>query len=282
MAALLAGAGLERLWRSGRMATRVLAIALVCLAAAEYAVLPATLWRDVLPTAAHRWVMQQGGRIQALDCSPLTVESASVEWLTAQRIRMADSDTDCLEPGLPGRLAAERYTHVMVRRGSRADRVGSLRPPVGGLRLTGDVKGTRVFAVTASIPRVYTARVHDFSEREVEGEWTWRWMGTSASWTIVNTGDVEIVAGLTVEVQAFDGLRHLRLTLDGRDVATLRVGTARQFYAVPSFVVPPGRHTLAFVPLEPPVVADTLLHNGDRRTLSFAVGGWRWSVGSPP
>jgi hypothetical protein len=276
MAVLLAGAGLERLWRSRRVVARVAAIALVGVAAAEYAVLPGSLWRDVLPTAAHRRLMEQGGSVLALDCSPLTVESASVEWLTKQRIRMARRDTDCLEPGLAGRLAADGFTHLLVRPGSLAGRLWSVRPRDEGLHLATDVDGTRVFEVTAPIPPVYTAAMEGFSDREATREWTWRWMGDTASWAIVNTGVAEVVAGLTVEVQAFGGPRQLQLTLDGRDVGVLTVGTARRFHTVPSFALPPGRHTLAFVPLEPPAVADALLHNDDRRRLSFAVGEWRW------
>jgi hypothetical protein len=277
MAVLLAGVGFERLWRSGRVATRAVALTLVCVAAAEYAVLPTALSRDVLPTAAHRWVVQQGDSVRALDCSPLTVESSSVVWLTGQRIRMAGDDTDCLEPGLPGRLAAEGYTHLLVRPGSRAGRLWAVRPPAGGLRLAADMDGTRVFEVTASIPPVYTAATGGFFSREVDPERTWQWMGDAASWAVVNTGDKAIVAGLTVELQAFGALRHLQLTLDGRDVGVLTVGMERRFHAVPPFALPPGRHTLAFVPREPPVLADTLLHNGDDRRLSFAVGEWRWS-----
>jgi hypothetical protein len=275
MAVLLAGAGLERLWRSGRVAARVAAIALVSVAAAEYAVPPASLWRDVLPTAAHRWLMQQEGSL-ALDCSPLTVESASVEWLSGQRIRMASRDTDCLEPGLASRLAADGFTHLLVRPGSFAGRLWSVRPTDEGLHLAVDVTGTRVFEVTAPVPPVYTAAMEGFFDREATGEWTWRWMGDTASWTIVNTGNAEVVAGLEVELQAFGGGRELQLTLDGRDIGVLTIGTARRFHTVPSFAVPPGRHTLAFVPREPPSVADAILHNGDGRRLSFAVGEWRW------
>ncbi|MCR4375202.1 MAG: hypothetical protein NUW22_10160 [Acidobacteria bacterium] len=276
MAVLLAGAGLERLWRSGRVVARVAAIALVGVAAAEYTVLPASLWRDVLPTAAHRRLMEQGGSVLALDCSPLTVESASVEWLTEQRIRMASRDTDCLEPGLAGRLAADGFTHLLVRPGSLAGRLWSVRPRDEGLYMAADVDGTRVFEVTAPIPPVYTAAMEGFSDREATREWTWRWMGDTASWAIVNTGDAEVVAGLEVEVQAFGEPRQLQLTLDGRDIGVLTVGTARRFHTVPSFALPAGRHTFAFVPLEPPAEADALLHNDDRRRLSFAVGEWRW------
>ena len=56
MAALLAGIGVDYLRRAGTRRARIVGIALVALAAGEYAVSPTAVWRDVLPTAAHRWV----------------------------------------------------------------------------------------------------------------------------------------------------------------------------------------------------------------------------------
>lgn len=47
---------------------------LLILAAAEYAVAPSALSRDVLPTTAHRWVMRQADPMQVLDCAPLPPE----------------------------------------------------------------------------------------------------------------------------------------------------------------------------------------------------------------
>ena len=82
MAALLAGIGVDYLRRAGTRRAQIACLALVALAAGEYAVAPSALWRDVLPTTAHRWVMQQPGRVRALDCTPLNQESASVQWLT--------------------------------------------------------------------------------------------------------------------------------------------------------------------------------------------------------
>ena len=67
MAALLAGIGVDYLRRAGTRRAQIACLALVALAAGEYAVSPSALWRDVLPTAAHRWVARQPGR-----CAPST------------------------------------------------------------------------------------------------------------------------------------------------------------------------------------------------------------------
>ena len=61
MAALLAGIGVDYLRRAGTTRARIFCVALVALVMGEYAVSPSAMWRDVLPTAAHRWVVQQPG-----------------------------------------------------------------------------------------------------------------------------------------------------------------------------------------------------------------------------
>ncbi|HXG54581.1 MAG TPA: hypothetical protein VNJ03_04315, partial [Vicinamibacterales bacterium] len=63
MAALLAGIGLDRLRRAGTRGAQVMCGALVAITGAEYAVSPSAMWRDVLPTRAHRWVMQQNAPV---------------------------------------------------------------------------------------------------------------------------------------------------------------------------------------------------------------------------
>ena len=103
MAAMLAGIGVDRLRRAGTRRARVAATALVALAAAEYAVPPGWLWRDVLPTAAHRWVRQQADSVRVLDCTPLTQESESVQWLTDGRVALLGGPIrDCIETNLRG------------------------------------------------------------------------------------------------------------------------------------------------------------------------------------
>ena len=109
---------------------------------------PFALWRDVLPTRAHRWVARQPGRVHALDCAPVTQESASVPWLTAGRITLPDAAvTDCGEPDLAGKLAANGYTHLIVRRGTEESQWFDDHAPPPGLRVAARFADGRVFAV---------------------------------------------------------------------------------------------------------------------------------------
>ncbi len=282
MAALLAGIGVDALWRAGTRRAQIACLALVAVAAGEYAVAPSALWRDVLPTTAHRWVMQQPGPVRALDCTPVTQESESVQWLSGQRIALlGNSVSDCAEPNLSQKLAATGYTHLLVRRDASDGPWLAEQSVPDGLRVAARFDDGLVFAVTARPPALYTAAMTGFFPRERNAEWVWRWMGADARWTIVNTSARPIVATLDLELVAFNCARRVELRLDGRpleNVQTLTVEAARRIRRIGPLTVPPGGHELAFHPVEAPTVADDVIHNGDGRPLSFALGTWRWTV----
>jgi hypothetical protein len=281
MVALLAGIGIDYLRRLGTRRAQVACAIAVALVGCEYAVLPSSLWRDVLPTAAHRWIMRAPGHVLAFDCLPLDQESASVPWLTGQRITMGGATSDCIEPNLADRLAAVGYTHLIVRRNS--DDSQPLAPHLAprGMRLAAMFDDGMVLAITAGTPMIYTAAMTGFFRRERDVDWSWRWMGADAAWTIVNTGAGSIVARLDLELSAFHQPRQLALRVDGRVVQTLAVDPSRRIYQLDPLTVLPGEHELALHAVDPPTVAAEVINNGDRRPLSFAVGAWNWAVGQP-
>jgi len=282
MAALLAGIGVDRLRRAGTKRAQIACVALVALAAGEYAVSPSALWRDVLPTTAHRWVMRQVDRVKVLDCSPLNLESESVRWLTGDRVTLlGDSIGDCTDENLSQNLRANGYTHLLVRRGSADGHSFADQPAPDGLRVAARFDDGEVFAVTAQTSTIYTARMAGFFPREHDREWAWRWMGADAAWTIVNTSGQPIIATLGLEMSAFHRVRRMELLLDGRrveNVPALVVEPARRIYQIGPLTVFPGDHALVFHPAEVPTVAGEVINNGDPRPLSFALGTWNWSV----
>lgn len=281
MAALLAGMGAELLWRSPRRRWRVACLTLAALAAAEYAVWPATLWRDVLPTEAHRWVVRQPGARQTADCSPITPASASVPWLTGGRISLVSAQfEDCAEPELAGRLAAAGYTHLLMPRTSPEARWMARQPGIVGFSPAVRFPTADVFPVIAPPPVVYTLQMVGFYPREYDQAWTWRWMTETASWRVRNTSRRTVAAAASVEMATVRGTRRLRLTLDGDDVQTLDVAEPRHVERIGPFLLRPGDHELAFAPGAPAESAAALLHNGDARALSFRIGEWHWSVGA--
>lgn len=281
MAALLAGIGVDALRRAGWRGAHAASLALVALAAAEYAVSPRDLWRHVLPTAAHSWVLDLPGDVRVLDCTPADREGAAVDWLTRGRITLLGGQTsDCTEPGLPGKLAALGFTHLLVRSGTVAAHWFERHADREGLRVAATFDDGLVFAVTARVPSVYTAAVSGFSPREHDREWTWRWMGREGVWTVVNTTTRPVVSSLSVELSAFHHARVLEVLLDGALVQRIVVDPPRRTHQVGPFTVSPGSHEMRFRPAEPPTIAHDVIGNGDRRPLSFAIGRWECICGT--
>jgi hypothetical protein len=279
MAALLAGIGVDRLRRAGTAPARIACVALVAIAAGEYAVSPRAEWRDVLPTTAHRWVMRQPGRVRVLDCTPLDQESESVPWLSGYRVALLGGPIgDCSDANLSRKLAANGYTHVLVRRDAVDAPLFTDRAAPGGLRVAARFDDGQVFEVTAQTPAIYTATMAGFSPREHDAEWTWRWMGADAVWTIANTSARPIAATLDLELSAFHRARRMGLLIDGRPVQTLVVEPSRRSYQIGPLVVNPGEHELVFHAADAPTVAGDVIANGDSRRLSFAFGTWSWIV----
>jgi hypothetical protein len=270
---------LAPMFRAGTRRAQIVCLLLVALAAGEYAVSPFAHWRDVLPTAAHRWVTRQPGHVRALDCAPVSQESGSIQWLTGYRVTLlGGSISDCTEPNLSGKLAAIGYTHLLVRRETADGQWLAEHATPDGLRVAASFDDGQVFAVTAPTPAIYTAAMTGFYPREHNKEWSWRWMGAGAAWTIVNTSGRTIVAVAGIEMSAFHRPRRLELLLDGQPVQTLLVEQPRRIYQLGSLTVTPGHHVLLFRPDEPPTVASEVIANGDSRQLSFALGTWSWIV----
>ena len=167
MAALLAGIGASGCWRAGTRSRAVAASRLLVLAAGEYVVWPPALSRDVLPTPAHRWVVRQPGRVSALDCAPLTPESASVPWLTGGRIALLDRRVDdCAEPNMADKLSAAGFTPPAGARDSAEGAMVARAGDAEGLHVAARFADADVFAVTPRAPLVYTQQITVFWPRE--------------------------------------------------------------------------------------------------------------------
>lgn len=280
MVALLAAIGAEHLWQSRARGSRMLVIALAMVTVVEYAVWPSRAWRDVLPTAAHRWVAQQPDDTRALDCHPYSQESQSVQWLTDGRVTLrADSIGDCREPGVLATLSDAGFTHMLVRRHSPEGRWLRGRPAPDGLRLAAQFDDADVFEVTEAPSLIRTLQTHAFYPVEFNEAWSWRWMGPQAAWTVVNVSERSLLASVDLETNAFTHPRQLSVLLDGLEIQRVVIEPTRAIRRIGPMAIRPGEHTLIFRATAPPPVADDVMHNGDPRALSVAIGEWRWSLG---
>jgi hypothetical protein len=276
-AALLAGIGVCWLLARRTVMARTICASLVAVAIAEYAVWPPALSRDVLPTAAHRWAMQQVNDSRIVDCASLTAESSSISWLTNGRIQPLDGTFEnCAEPDVAARLAAAGFTHVIVRDGWERRWLNS-RGGRHDFRLAARFADADVLAVAPRHPLVYTQQIVGLSAREHDGDKTWRWMGAGAAWTIVAPASRPRVT-LDLEMSAFHIRRRLAVRLDGEGEQSFDVDPGRRTYRIGPLALTAGHHLLTFHSTTPPTPADEVLGNGDRRPLSVAMGVWKWSA----
>jgi hypothetical protein len=135
-----------------------------------------------------------------------------------------------------------------------------------------------VFTVTGQAPAIYTAALKGFFPREHNPEWSWRWMGADAAWTVVNTSAQPIVVALELELSAFHRVRFVELVLDGARAQALAVDPPRRVYDVGPFTIGPGSHEIVFHPLDPPDPAHDVIKTDDSRPLSLAIGTWNWII----
>jgi hypothetical protein len=155
-------------------------------------------------------------------------------------------------------------------------------PSRDGLQIVAAFPDAEIFAVTATMPALYTAVMTGFFPRERNAEWSWRWMGADASWIIVNTSREPVIAALYAELSAFNRPRRIDLRLDGGAAQSLAIDQGRRIYRIGPVTLPPGSHELRFRAAGPVLIAGDIINNGDRRALSIAVGAWSWILERRP
>ena len=276
-AALLAGAGTAVLLRGSAPGRRLVAPLLLAAAAFEYAPLPPWPWRDVLPTRGHRWLAERPDRVVVLDCVPRSVAEHSLPDLFGRPLAFAEAPLDdCAEPELGAKLAGRGFTHVVVRRGTAVGLWLEARGPRPGLSVSAVFEDGVVLAVAPRAPAPLVVDLSGFHAREYDGGRTWRWMAREARWTIHSLASGPREASLEAELFAFPSRRRLDVVFDGAKVAELQVDSEARRFTIGPMAVPAGRSVLEFRPQDPPVVADSVLGNGDLREVSIALGDWRW------
>jgi hypothetical protein len=275
MIALLAGAGVARLWQDSK--GRRAALLLLGLAAWELAPFPPWRGRDVLPTRAHRWLAAQPGTLHVVDCVPASRESDTLALrLLAHEVEPlgAPGIDDCAEPQLGEKLQALGYTHVLVRRESTTGHWLSAHPAPDGLGQGPVFEDAQILGVKAETPVAYIRTLPGFYPREYQGTTTWRWMGQTGGLRLVATRESRETS-LEVELKAFGRNRTVEWSLDGIARGTVEVTTEWSRYDLPLGLLSPGEATLTLACRGPGLVANDILKNGDPRPLGLALGNWR-------
>ncbi len=273
--AVLAGLGVDLLRRRGGRRAIMIGGLLVLLVAVELAPIPPWRWRDVLPTASHRFLSGQTGPVNVIDCVPgHHVGERTSAGLFTHDIRLLASWEDCGDPDFGAKLAGLGVSHLVVRRPSGLSSWLTRHEPAAGLDLERDFGDSLLFTVDPAPPEVYAEIAGGFYWREYTESSSYRWMGEAGRLTVVNSTDRPQRVELEMELQAFPRARALVIEVDGRPVDELAVYPLLRSQPVGPFVLEPGRHTLTLTTRTPPMIADEVLGNGDGRSLSIALGAW--------
>jgi len=271
---MLAGLGLAALLRRRNWGSRSLAAGCLVLAAVELTPVPPWHWRDILPTAAHRWLVDHDVTGKTLDCVPAgdPAERSTRRFFGSGLLQLGPSG-DCGESDLAAKLAARGVEHLIVRRATRVGAWFEARPMPPGLRLRKEFPSALLYDVDARPAKLEVAPQEGFFAREYYERRSYRWMGREAALRVINRTGSMRSASLRMQLNAFPEAR--RASVRGPGTATsfeLRVGTQPEDQIVGPFEFPPGRSEVRIEVAGEATVADDVLHNGDGRALAVAVG----------
>jgi hypothetical protein len=250
---------------------------LVAITVLEY-LPPKRAWRETLPTAAHVWLATQS-EARVLDCvSPSPGATAGLTMLTHHSFGfLVEPFLDCAEPTLGDKLAAFRFTHVVVRSEEAMWPWIAAGGTPDGTRPAGRFDDSAVFEVTERTPRVYVRDVAGFFPREFGQDRSWRWMADRGALTVLNMGHESFIAMFEVELSSFATSRIVEIALDDRHVTCLMVVPDLRWYGVGPIEIAAGSHTISFQSDATAVTTVTPGARDDRR-LSIRVGRWRWKA----
>lgn len=276
-AVLVAALGAARLLETRTRAANAAVCALAALVVFEYAPVP-WRWRDVLPTTAHRWMVQNAPHASVFDCARMTLGERHTAWLSGLRLQHRGSTLDdCADPDVAMRLRLAGFTHLLARQdGTLRWLLERGRP---GLSLIYQGEDSAVFAVNAKTADLYVGALSGLHDREFASNRTWRWSAGDAVLRIVNAGVTPREATLRIQLQSAGGPRRVTVSLDGEHIADLDLTTSRAVWPIGPMTVRPGTSVLRLRSAEPPVTpAARGDHPRDRRWLAFAIGEWEWKT----
>lgn len=273
----LAGIGAARLWDGRTMARRVVVAACVAAAVLELPLWPPWRSHDVLPTRAHRFAATLPDAARIIELGPPAKEDQPLPRLLGRPLAFLTTHIgEVADPWLAETLAGWGYTHALYRRPSDASRVLESRPLRGFRQLQAFADGA-VMEIAPVGPPLAIRWDTGFYPREESASGTWRWMRENGRWTVINSGQSPIEATLDVEIAGFPGDREVEVLVNYVPYARLKVGAARTRHRLGPLVLRPEGTGILFRTTTPPVVADSVLGNGDPRLLSIAIWNWHWT-----
>ena len=264
--ALLAGIGLSIVWRR----QRAIAIVLLGIAAIEYAPLTPRS-RDVLPTAAHRWMASQPRDSRALDCVQPSQADALVPWLMDRELgTLSPLLPSCEELNIAQRAATLGYTHIISHMHPNGS--GDVIPLRPGLAPSASFDDSVVYQVLADPAPVMVTGIRGFSALERDARESWRWMEQQGEWIVRNPRSSPVRVHLELELDALDRPRRIAVAVDAVPMALLTANPDGGRHRAGPMILAPGEHRITFTALE----AASRAPGEDGRMLTVRLTDWRW------
>src|SRR5262249_1681290 len=144
------------------------------------------------------------------------------------------------------KLAALGYTHVLER-GARAVHSTEAAPAERqGLRVVREFADSRVLAVVATTPPVFTVEFVAFTGRRSDGRETWRAITQDGAGRIANPTSRPVMAMLEAELMAIPGPQRLDTEIDGRPGLHLLIPVGHHRCRIGPLSLSPGDSVLVF------------------------------------
>jgi hypothetical protein len=261
---VLAGLGLA--WICERFPARRTLIIAVAAAAVlvEYAPLP-WRWRDVLPTAAHRWLVAFPPSTTVLDCSAPPGGDQAVRMAFGNRVREAGGIAfpECGDSDMIARAAASGVGFVIVPTGSELALSWTNQLP-DGVRVMRRFPGASVYAITAASPRLFVDRLVGCDARQWRNHESFCWVRRRLDLLVRNEGARPAVVSVTLSLQTKSGDGAVVVSAPGLPPQRLAVKGPFKPYLVGPITLAPGLTSLS---------VDAVSHE------PFALGSWHWTPG---
>jgi hypothetical protein len=261
---VLAGLGLA--WICERFPARRTLIIVAAAAAVmvEYAPLP-WRWRDVLPTAAHRWLVTFPPSTTVLDCSVPPGGDEAVRMAFGDRVREAGGAAfpECGDSDMIARAAADGLGFVIVPTGSELALSWTNRLPEG-VRVMKRFPGASVYAITAAPPPLFVDRLAGCDARQWRNHESFCRVRQHLDLLVRNNGPRTAVVSVALSLQTESGDGAVVVSARGLPPQRLAIRGPFKPYLVGPITLPPGLMTVS---------VDAVNHE------AFALGSWQWRPG---
>jgi hypothetical protein len=278
----------------------LLGAVLIVMALAEFINVPPSKATDVSPKTVppvYKWLASKPGDFTIAEYPPpVKMPHKFYAYMFYQRIhrkKLADPSQippidgkdylyNLLRPGVSNVLSYLGVKYVIVHTNEYRGEGGSVvtLTEEHGLRLAKTFPDTLVYEVAAKPSKVLWIPEEGFFAPEFWGGWEnhqeWKWMTNEANLSAINFTGRETYGNLRFLATPLGYSRTLEVFLNKRFLKEVKVSPEAPEVVIEDIRLKPGENDLIFSTSSPPGAIDSFLHNGDVRSATFRLYGFRF------